>query len=128
MANSPSRRAVAPVTTVVVSLVFSGAALLSTLSLSSCQKRDDASKPSGIPAMAETPPAPSTPPPTPPPPTPPAPAGEAPAALEAPVDPKAAISGTIVLAPARRGDVSPSDTIFLVARRIADNPQARGTL
>jgi hypothetical protein len=131
MANSPSRRAVAPVATVVVSLVFSGAATLSALSLSSCQKRDDASKPSGIPAMAETPPASSTPPPPPttqPPPTPAAPAGEAPAALEAPVDPKAAISGTIVLAPARRGDVSPSDTIFLVARRIADNPQARGTL
>ena len=28
----------------------------------------------------------------------------------------------------RQGDVAPTDTIFLVARRIADNPSARGTL
>jgi hypothetical protein len=48
--------------------------------------------------------------------------------LEAPVDPKAAISGTVELAPARKGDVSSSDVVFLVARRIADNPEARGTL
>jgi hypothetical protein len=132
MANHLPRRAVAPVAPVVVSLVFSGAALLGALSLSSCQKKDDAGKASGIPAMAENSPAPpAMPPPAMPPPAMPPPAaagGDAPAALEAPIDPKAAISGNIVLAPARRGDVSPNDTIFLVARRIADNPQARGTL
>ena len=46
----------------------------------------------------------------------------------APVDPKAAISGTIELPAAQRAHVAPADVVFLVARRIADNPQARGTL
>ncbi len=100
---------------------------LGALALISCEKKDDANKPSGIPAMAENANAPApvlAPLPTPP----PAPQSPPPAAPEAPVDPKAAISGTIVLAPSRKGDVAPTDTIFLVARRIADNPTARGTL
>ncbi len=99
--------------------------------LASCEKKDDANKPSGIPPMAAASSPAAAPLPTPPPAPqspPPAAAGEPPAAPEAPVDPKAAISGTIVLAPARKGDVAPTDTIFLVARRIADNPSARGTL
>ena len=115
MANHPLRRA--------ASVVALGA-----LALASCEKKDDANKPSGIPPMAANSAA-AAPLPTPPPAPQPPPAGaEAPPAPEAPVDPKAAISGSIVLAPARKSDVSPSDTIFLVARRIADNPSARGTL
>jgi hypothetical protein len=105
-------------------------AALGALALASCEKKDDASKPSGIAPMAANSPAAAllpTPPPAPQPSAPPA-AAEPPAALEAPVDPKAAISGTIVLARARKSDVSPGDTIFLVARRLADNPSARGTL
>jgi hypothetical protein len=54
--------------------------------------------------------------------------GEGAPAADEPVDPKASIAGTVVLPAARRSDVSPSDTIFLVARRVPDNPQARGTL
>jgi hypothetical protein len=100
------------------------------MTLASCEKKDDASKPSGIPAMANAAAPAPEPLPTPPPapqPAPPA-AGEAPEAPEAPVDPKAAISGTIVLAPSRKADVAPGDTIFMVARRLSDNPSARGTL
>ena len=111
------------------------AVALGPLSLSSCSRKDDGNKPSGIPAMAAAPngvPVPAAaPPPSMPPVPPPAPAAEeaeAPAAPEAAVDPKRAISGTIVLSAARKRDVAPTDTIFLVARRLADNPQARGTL
>ena len=104
----------------------------------SCTRKDDASKPAGIPAMAGGgPPAapPAAPPVAPPAAAPaalaPTPAGGMPAdpgTLEAPVDPKAAISGTIELPAAQRAHVAPADVVFLVARRIADNPQARGTL
>jgi hypothetical protein len=121
MANHPLRSAHAPARFVL--------AALSALAQASCEKKDDASRPSGIPPMAANSAAAAplpTPPPAPQP--PPSAAPEAPPAPEAPVDPKAAISGTIVLAPARKGDVAPTDTIFLVARRIADNPSARGTL
>jgi hypothetical protein len=38
------------------------------------------------------------------------------------------INGTIVLDPARKGDVTPNDVVYLVARRVADNPTARGAL
>jgi cytochrome c-type biogenesis protein CcmH len=109
------------------------------LGSASCTRKDDASKPAGLPPMPADPAAaPATAPPMPPSPTPslmpaaaPAPAAAAaPGAttLEAPIDPKAAISGTIELPAKHRGEVSPSDVVFLVARRIADNPQARGTL
>jgi len=135
MANHPLRCAHAPSSSggVAGAAVRRGAAVLAAigaLTLASCEKKDDASKPSGIPAMAANAPA-ETPLPTPPPapqPGPPPGAAEPPPAPEAPVDPKAAISGTIVLTPARKGDVAPADTIFLVARRIADNPSARGSL
>ena len=122
MANHPLRSGQAP------SWIVTFAAL-GILTLASCEKKDDANKPSGIPPMAANSAA-AAPLPTPPPApqAPPAAAPEAPPPPEAPVDPKAAISGTIVLAPARKGDVAPTDTIFLVARRIADNPSARGTL
>jgi hypothetical protein len=112
-----------------VSIVF---VLVAAAALTaSCTRKDDGNKPAGIPAMAAGAPAaaPSmaapagapAPPPSPPP-------AEAPAVLEAPVDPKAAISGVIELPAARRADVAAGDVVFLVARRIADNPQARGTL
>ncbi|MBC8132873.1 MAG: hypothetical protein H7X95_07815 [Deltaproteobacteria bacterium] len=38
------------------------------------------------------------------------------------------IVGKITLAPARKADVTPNDVVYLVARRIADNPTARGSL
>jgi hypothetical protein len=99
----------------------------------SCTRKDDASKPAGIPAMAGGPPAaaPAAPPAAAPAALAPTPAGGTaadPGTLEAPVDPKAAISGTVELPAAQRAHVAPADVVFLVARRIADNPQARGTL
>jgi cytochrome c-type biogenesis protein CcmH len=119
-------------------LAWAVAVALGPLSLSSCARKDDSNKPAGIPAMAAAPnaePVPAAAPPPPPPAMPPVPPAapaanepEAPAAPEAAVDPKRAISGTIVLSSARKHDVAPTDTIFLVARRLADNPQARGTL
>jgi hypothetical protein len=38
------------------------------------------------------------------------------------------ISGKITLASARKGDVTPADIVYLVARRVPDNPAARGSL
>jgi hypothetical protein len=81
----------------------------------------------------------AAPPPRAAPPAPPSPSGPPPAPAAAPepaqapaddtlVDPKTSISGTVILPAALRADVAPNDVIFLVARRIADNPQARGTL
>ncbi|MES1157466.1 MAG: hypothetical protein ABUL67_00075, partial [Haliangium ochraceum] len=65
--------------------------------------------------------------------------GAAPAAAPAPGAPAAppsaapaggggTIVGQIQLAPSRKGDVTPSDVVYLVARRVADNPSARGSL
>jgi cytochrome c-type biogenesis protein CcmH len=75
-------------------------------------------------APAAPPPAPApTPPPAAPPPAPaPAPAPEKPA------DPNAKITGQITITPAMKKNVAPTDTIFVVARRVPDNPAARGTL
>jgi cytochrome c-type biogenesis protein CcmH len=111
--------------------LFLVAAAAVALGSASCTRKDDASKPAGLPPMpAAAPAAPVPPPPTPSPMPAAATAPAAPGAttLEAPIDPKAAISGTIELPAKHRGEVSPSDVVFLVARRIADNPQARGTL
>ena len=47
---------------------------------------------------------------------------------ERPADPSAVISGEIVLPNAQKKSVSTSDIIFLTARRISDNPSARGSL
>ncbi len=94
------------------------------LSVGACSKNDDAQKPSGIPAPppgAVPPPAPAAAPPPPP------PAAEPPAPEPKP-DPNATISGEIVLTPAMKAAVAPGDPIFLVARRISDNPNARGSL
>jgi hypothetical protein len=49
------------------------------------------------------------------------------AAVEA-TGPAATISGKITLASERKGDVTPNDAVYLVARRISDNPKARGSL
>lgn len=38
------------------------------------------------------------------------------------------IVGKITLAAARKADVTPNDVVYLVARRVADNPTARGSL
>ena len=54
----------------------------------------------------------------------PAPAAEAPAADS----PGASITGSIVLAPAVAKARPKGGTLYLVARRISDNPTARGTL
>jgi cytochrome c-type biogenesis protein CcmH len=93
-----------------------------------CSKNDDASKASAIPPMANAPAAPAPAPapaavPTPPP--PPAPPEAEPAK---PADPNATITGQITLPGAMKSHVSPSDTLFLVARRISDTPGVRGSL
>ena len=98
---------------------------LGIAALVGCNKNDEAQKASGIPAAA-----PGTLPPPPalatPPAPPPSPAEAAPPA--AAPDPGATISGDIVLAPAMKSAVNPGDVVFLVARRISDNPTARGSL
>ena len=98
-----------------------------------CSKNDDAQKPAGIPAPAPGTAAPPAilPAPVAPAaaaaPLPPPPVAEAPAPEPKP-DPTAVIKGEIVLAPAMKSAVKPDDVIFLVARRISDNPSARGSL
>jgi cytochrome c-type biogenesis protein CcmH len=91
-----------------------------------CAKKDEVGKPSGVPPLENTGTAPAPPPAAPAMP-PPAPAAAEPAAPP-PADPGASISGQITVAPAQRSHVAPTDTIFLVARRISDNPTARGSL
>ncbi|HET6282847.1 MAG TPA: hypothetical protein VFH73_17920 [Polyangia bacterium] len=98
-----------------------------------CSKAGDADKASGIPPQA-TAPSPSAvaaapPPPGPPPAVPePVPTPAAAAAPEAKPDPQASITGEIVVAPAVKASVKKEDVIYLVARRISDNPTARGSL
>ena len=131
MANHPRGPFLVAAATVAVAVAVLALPVIGA----SCTRKDDAGKPAEIPALPGGPPAaPTAPAPLP---TPPnnlaagASAAGAPAesaTLEAPVDPKAAISGTIELPAAQRAHVAPADTVFLVARRIADNPQARGTL
>ncbi|HEX3901987.1 MAG TPA: hypothetical protein VH853_03995 [Polyangia bacterium] len=98
-----------------------------------CQKTDEAGKPSTVPPLAPAaaspaapPPSPMAPAPAPPPamPAPAAPAAEAPAAA----DPAASITGSIVVAPSVGKARPKAGTLYLVARRISDNPSARGTL
>ena len=96
-----------------------GTILVATLMGFGCKKQEDAGKPSGVPpldpATQAAAPAPA-----------PAPSG-APAAPPAAAAPGATISGEIVIAPAMSGR-KPSGTLYLVARRPPDNPNARGTL
>jgi hypothetical protein len=112
-----------------------GGLALAILSLGACSKSDDASKPAGFPAQDKgsaaqpTPAAPAAPAAAPAVPTPAAPAPTPePAAAEAKPDPNAVISGEIVLAPSVKAAVKSGDQIYLVARRISDNPTARGSL
>jgi hypothetical protein len=101
-----------------------------------CTRKEEAGKPSAVPPLDPTA-APGTAPPTPAaaPPTP-APAAAMPAAAvpepaaEAPAadNPGASITGSIVLAPAVAKAKPKGGTLYLVARRISDNPTARGTL
>jgi len=85
-----------------------------------CSKHDEAGKPSGVPPLPNAPAAPPAP----------APAGAAPPAAPAgkPAEPNAKITGQVVVAPSMRAHVAPTDTIYIVARRIPDNPSARGSL
>jgi pyruvate/2-oxoglutarate dehydrogenase complex dihydrolipoamide acyltransferase (E2) component len=108
-------------------------AAVMALALGACSNKDEESKPTGVPPLANPPPAtapaPAAPPPAAPPAAAPAPAAPAPAAEPAkPADPNAKITGKVVLAPAMKKHVAPTDTIFIVARRVPDNPTARGTL
>src|SRR6185295_16057998 len=80
-----------------------------------CKRKDDAPRPAPIGPSGNV--------------NAPAPAPTLPVAAAAPAaGGGGTISGHILLAPARKGDVSPNDVVYLVARRIADNPSARGAL
>ena len=95
-----------------------------------CSKRDDGSKPSNVPPLdpATAPSAPATAPSAPPAPTLAMPAAAPPAEAPAAGGPGASITGSIVLAPAVAKARPKGGTLYLVARRISDNPTARGTL
>lgn len=109
-------------------------AVAGSASLLSCSKKDDTGAPSAVPPLA-----PGTPPPA----APPSPSAPLPPRAQAPepeldsagnpkppsppVDPNATIIGKIELA-ASVAKKKPEGTLFLVARRISDNPNARGTL
>jgi hypothetical protein len=81
----------------------------------SCKKSNEASRPAPLaPGAAPVPGAPPAPPP---------PAGKAGEGAAGPT-----ITGRITLAAARKGDVTPNDVVYLAARRLADNPKARGSL
>ncbi len=88
-----------------------------------CNKTDEAGKASGVPPLppgaAPAAPAPAAPAPT---------AAAPPPPAEKPADPNAKIVGQVTLAPAMKAHVAPADTIFVVARRIPDNPSVRGSL
>ena len=99
------------------------ALLLLTSTVGACNKKDDeAGKAAAVPpldrgaaapSMAGAPPA--------------APQLAAPPQPAAPDDPNATITGVIVL-PAATAKTKPTGTLYLVARRLSDNPTARGTL
>jgi hypothetical protein len=108
-------------------------AFLAAATQGACTKKDEAGKPSSVPPLdpATAPSAPATAPATAPPPPAPsaamptaAPAAEPPAAD----GPGASITGSIVLAPSVAKAKPKGGTLYLVARRISDNPTARGTL
>jgi hypothetical protein len=106
--------------------------VLGSSSLGCTKKDDEAGKPAGLPPLAAGPPPPSPPAPpqapaVPPPGAPSGPPAE-PEPAAAPPSPAASISGEITLDPSLRAKVVPTDVIFLVARRISDNPGARGSL
>jgi hypothetical protein len=110
--------------------------LMAALSALACSKKDEATAPAAIPPLppgSNTTPPPTTAAPAPAATPPPAAAAAPPPPAEAPPpeakpDPKALIVGEIVLAPSVKAAVRPDDAIYLVARRISDNPTARGSL
>jgi hypothetical protein len=112
-------------------------AFLTAASGGACTKKDEAGKPSSVPPLdpGAAPSAPAATAPSPPPAPPPAPVptaampAAAPAA-EAPAadSPGASITGSIVLSSAVAKARPKGGTLYLVARRISDNPTARGTL
>jgi hypothetical protein len=98
-------------------------ATLLLLAASACtRKADEAGKPSVVPPLDPAAAVPTMPMPA----TAPAAPTTAPAAA-APADPNATITGEMIL-PAAIAKTKPSGTLYLVARRISDNPTARGTL
>jgi hypothetical protein len=97
-------------------------ALAALLAAGACSKHDEASKASGVPPLPN---ANALPPAAP---APAAPPQAAPAEKPAPADPNAKITGQIVLAPAMKAHVAPTDTLYVVARRLPDNPNVRGSL
>jgi hypothetical protein len=107
-------------------VVFAAAAALS--SIIACSKKDDAGAPSAVPPLPQGAAPPATSPPPPLPPTPPPPPPQVPeAAAPAAAGPGGSITGKIELS-AAVAKKKPDGTLFLVARRISDNPSARGTL
>jgi hypothetical protein len=89
---------------------------------SACQKHDDGSgKPSTVPPLEPG----SAPAPAPA--APPAPSAPAASSAAAAAPSGGTIEGKIVLAPSL-AKTKPAGTLYLVARRISDNPNARGTL
>jgi hypothetical protein len=95
-------------------------------SIVACSKKDDAGAPSTVPPLSPGA-APSAAPPPPPAPPPAAPAPPAPEAAAAPAGEGGSITGKIELSPSL-AKKKPEGILFLVARRISDNPTARGTL
>jgi hypothetical protein len=98
-------------------IVFFSAGLAATIGLSACSKKSDSNAPAAVPALQ---PGAATPPP--------AQAPSAPAAAPAKeADPGATITGQVVVEPAI-AKLKPKGTLYVVARRLSDNPNARGTL
>jgi len=99
--------------------------LFAAASFVACSKKDEAGAPSGVPPLPPGQNAAPAAAPVPPPPPPPPPA--APEAAAPPAAPGGTITGKIELS-ASIAKTKPEGTLFLVARRISDNPSARGTL
>jgi hypothetical protein len=102
--------------------------VLALVALATACSKNDAGKPSGVPPLPASSQAPAAPAAAPAPAAPAAPAPAAPAPAEKPADPNAKITGQVVLAPAMKAHVAPTDTLYVVARRIPDNPSVRGSL
>src|SRR5450432_1730159 len=111
------------------------------LATAACTKHDEAGQASGVPPLANAPaaPAPAAAPPPPPAPAPaaaqtqpersPAPPGGASAGGAGPSQgPASKITGKVVVAASMKSHIAGTDTIYIVARRIPDNPSARGSL
>jgi hypothetical protein len=117
-------------------VVFALLAATVAIAATACSKQDEAGKPAAVPPLDPSAAAPppnyaAAPPnaaaPVPAPSTAP-PAAAAPTAAAPPTaDPGATITGEITL-PAAIAKSKPKGTLYLVARRLSDNPTARGTL